>query len=136
MGRTAVFIDGVKVLAEGWGATSGLTGLRLRSVVPRLIAELRRKDVAVILLSNEPLVASGDIAPEEIRKIHDRLRQLLTRRHTRLDAVYYCADDPKASVREFRRDTPSRLPGTEMLKRPADAAGVARSAVPSAVTPR
>jgi hypothetical protein len=51
-----------------------------------------------------------------LESVHQRLMQLLNRRHTQLDGVYYSPDDPEALVAEHRRDTEWRLPRLGMLE--------------------
>lgn len=116
VGASAVFVDGIAVLAPSWTSSTGPSALRLDSRAPDLVRKLRETGRRVVLVSNEPDIASGRMTCPALESVHQRLMQLLNRRHTQLDGVYYSPDDPEALVAEHRRDTEWRLPRLGMLE--------------------
>lgn len=72
------------------------------------IAHLNRAGIKVVLCSNQDAVGRGELDPETLGRVHERLHQLLARGGAYLDAVYDCCDDP-AQPSARRKPAPGLL---------------------------
>lgn len=69
--------------------------LKLIPKAAEAIALLNQKNIDVILITNQPVIARGMCTEEEVRLIHERLSELLSEHSAHIDAVYYCPHHPK-----------------------------------------
>ena len=47
-----------------------------------------------IIVTNQPVIARGEISFEELEKIHNKMETLLGEKGAYLDAIYYCPHHP------------------------------------------
>jgi D-glycero-D-manno-heptose 1,7-bisphosphate phosphatase len=73
------------------------------------IARLNQAGIQVALCSNQDVVGRGKIGMPELLRIQERLDKELAGLGARLDAVFYCTDDPN-------HPTPRHKPGCGMLQ--------------------
>ena len=92
--------------------------------VARGIRLLNKERVAVIVITNQPAVARGDISIRELKEINDGLVEILKKEDANIDAIYSCphhpethhADIPEKS-KKYRFQCECRKPGAAMCKR-------------------
>lgn len=115
--RRAVFLDRDKTLMEDPGYVSDPGQVRLLGGAAEAVARLRGAGYLVIVVTNQSGIARGKITEAQIAAVHERLRELLRRAGTDLDAIYYCPylDGPDAVVAQYRRDSDLRKPRPGML---------------------
>jgi len=58
--------------------------------VAEAIASLTRQGYLVIVITNQAVVGRGELAPQDLAAIHDRMNELIGRADGRIDAVYVC----------------------------------------------
>lgn len=92
--RRAVFLDRDGVLVEAEmrdgtpGAPASAEAMRILPGVAEALARLRERGLSLIVVSNQPDVARGSLAPEELERMHERLRRSLP-----LDDILVCPHD-------------------------------------------
>jgi len=92
---------------------------------------LRAAGYRLVLVTNQAGVARGLITEENVRRVNDRLRQLLAEAGVVLDAIYYCPHHAEVGPPEYRLACDCRKPGPGMVERARKDLGVnpARSVI-------
>lgn len=115
------------------GEVKYLRSINQIEILPTVIEGLRllnRNNIAVVVITNQPVVARGLITIEELKKINDRLFEILRKENAYIDAIYSCPhhpekhhlDIPKHAMR-FRIDCDCRKPGLAMFEKAASTFG-------------
>lgn len=81
------------------------------------IRRLNEAGVLAILTTNQAGVARGYFTEAALKKIHQRLIDLLAARNARLDEIYYAPHHPDGKVARYRRDHPLRKPNVGMIRK-------------------
>lgn len=98
--------------------------VRLLPGVAEGLALLKGAGFALVVVSNQGSVARGAATLEVVRKVNDRLQQLLADACLSvrpglsmpiLDAVFFCPFHPKGNVPEYTREHPWRKPNPGMI---------------------
>ncbi len=87
-------------------------------LIPRsaeAIRLLNEMGFRVVVVTNQSGVARGYFSEEMVRKIHDRLEEILEMKGAKVDAVYYCPHHPEAGRPPYRVECECRKPGTGMV---------------------
>jgi len=85
----------------------------------KAIASLNRLGLPVIVVSNQPGIANGNMAACALDAINEEMRLRLAWEGARLDAVLYCRHDPDAALPEYRTECSCRKPKPGLLFRAA-----------------
>jgi D-glycero-D-manno-heptose 1,7-bisphosphate phosphatase len=70
-----------------------------------------------IVISNQSGIARGFFSEAELKKINDRLIELLKNEEAFLDEIYYCPHHPEGVVKEFSINCECRKPKPGMIKK-------------------
>jgi D-glycero-D-manno-heptose 1,7-bisphosphate phosphatase len=90
----------------------------------KAMVRLRKKGFMLVLVSNQPGVAKGNMSRRRFGAIDARLDRLLARQGAYLDAKYYCQHHPKAKLATFRKNCACRKPKAGMLFQAAREHGI------------
>jgi D-glycero-D-manno-heptose 1,7-bisphosphate phosphatase len=107
--KRAVFLDRDGVLVETFvrdGAPFAATTLDDFHIVPDAayhVQRLRDAGLLCIVVTNQPELARGNVSPETVAAMHDRLRAAMP-----LDAIYMCPHDDNAGC-DCRKPKPGML---------------------------
>ena len=82
------------------------------------LRRLREEGYHLVIVTNQAGVARGYFTEEDVRRVHERLRQMLRERDADVDAVYYCPHHPQGQG-AYRQECPCRKPATGMHQRAA-----------------
>ncbi len=85
---------------------------------------LKKKGFLLVLVSNQPGVAKGNMAKKAFAEIDRKLDSLLARGGASLDAKYYCQHHPNAVLAAFRKKCNCRKPKPGLLLQAAAAHGI------------
>jgi len=92
-------------------------------LLPGAAAAIRRLNnagIPVIVITNQGGVALEYITVDDLDAIHDEMDRQLAMEEAHVDAVYAALAHPDGSVRELRKESPFRKPGSAMLFQAAD----------------
>jgi D-glycero-D-manno-heptose 1,7-bisphosphate phosphatase len=89
--------------------------LRLLPGAGNALCALREKGFLLILASNQPGVAKGNMTKKVFAEIDRKLIRLLAAGGARLDARYYCQHHPNAILAAYRKKCACRKPKPGML---------------------
>ena len=74
--------------------------------VAEAIRQINTLGWLAVVVTNQPVIARGEVSPEELDQIHCKMETLLGQQGAYLDAIYYCPHHPDKGY-------PRRTTGTE-----------------------
>ncbi|WP_368639400.1 HAD family hydrolase [Castellaniella ginsengisoli] len=80
------------------------------------LARLARLRMPLIIISNQPGVGLGKIAPEDLLVVRDRLSSMFLSAGATLAGFYYCPHHPQATVIRYACVCPCRKPAPGLLQ--------------------
>ena len=122
--RRAVFLDRDGTLIQEKGYLKDPAEVALEEGAAEAVVRLNRLGFAVVLVTNQSGLARGYYTEEDVAAVHQRLGELLTADHARLDGLYYCPHHPEGVVEEYRKTCSCRKPAVGMYQRASDALGI------------
>ncbi len=111
-GIPAVFLDRDGTLhRELEHAPRTLAQLEFFPHVDDGLAALRRAGFALVLVTNQSAVASGDVSPDELTRLHTALAERFG-----LAGCYFCPHHPERGLAPYVRACPCRKPSSGLLE--------------------
>lgn len=93
--------------------------LELKDDAPSALRRINASGYLAICITNQPIIARGDVSFEMLKKIHQKLFTELGKEGAYLDALYFCPHHPHSGfpgeVRELKFDCDCRKPKIGML---------------------
>jgi len=122
-GRPVAFLDRDGVLNEGVpDLDSGMlesplsvNDVRLLPRAAMAASELAQAGYTLVCVSNQPAAAKGIVSVAELREVHERVVELLSREGVRLDASLLCPHHPEGVVAGLSGTCDCRKPAPGML---------------------
>jgi D-glycero-D-manno-heptose 1,7-bisphosphate phosphatase len=124
MPRRAIFVDRDGTLCEKNGLVADPEQLRLMPSAAAAVRRFNSRGWQVIVVTDQPGVAFGELDEDILANIHERLRGLLLEEGARLDGIYHCPHHPEGKVERYRRDCACRGPGIALFERARDEMGI------------
>jgi histidinol-phosphate phosphatase family protein len=90
----AVFLDRDGTINEEVNRVSEPSQFRLLPGVGQAIRRLNRSGYAVVVVTNQPVIARGDCSEETLREITNKMETQLGEAGAYIDALYYCPHHP------------------------------------------
>ena len=92
--------------------------------VAEAIKKINASGYLAIVVTNQPVVARGEVAFQELEEIHNKMETELGLQGAYLDAIYYCPHHPhkgyEGEVPELKIECDCRKPKPGMLLKAAD----------------
>ncbi len=88
---------------------------RLLPYVGEAIKKFRDMNYKVILVSNQPGIAKGNLSEETFKKITSSMKQELAKDGAFLDGEYYCFHHPEAKIERLKANCACRKPKPGLL---------------------
>jgi D-glycero-D-manno-heptose 1,7-bisphosphate phosphatase len=117
--RSALFLDRDGVIVEDVAAVVNPAALRLLEGAPEAIRRAKEAGLAVVVVTNQPIVARGLASEDDVLTVHSALDSLLRARGAEIDAFFFCPHHPRATVDRYRVACKCRKPRPGMLRRAA-----------------
>lgn len=119
-----VFLDRDGTLIEDVNYLSDKKQIKILPQVPEGIRLLNSKRIAVGVITNQPVVARGQVTIDELKDVNDALVDTVKRENAFIDAIYSCPHHPEkshpdipASAMKYRIECECRKPGLAMYKK-------------------
>ena len=88
------------------------------------IKRINNSGCLAIVVTNQPVIARGEVTFEQLNEIHNKMETLLGEQGAYLDAIYFCPHHPdkgfEGEVPEFKIDCDCRKPKPGMLIKAAE----------------
>lgn len=117
--QKAVFIDRDGTLNEYVGFLRDIDDFQLLPGVCDAIKMINQSGYLAIVVTNQPVIARGELTYEELSEIHNKMETLLGNEGAYVDAIYYCPHHPhkgyEGEIAELKFDCECRKPKPGML---------------------
>ena len=121
--QKAIFLDRDGTINKEVGFLSNINDFELLPGVAEAIRRINSSGYLAIVITNQPVIARGEVTVDELDQIHNKMETLLGEHGAYLDAIYYCPHHPDkgfdGEVAELKIDCDCRKPKPGMLLRAA-----------------
>ena len=122
--QRAIFLDRDGTINRYVGFLRDIEQFELLPGAAEAIRRINASGYLAIVVTNQPVIARGEVTREQLREIHDKMETLLGREGAYVDAIYYCPHHPHrgypGEVAELKIDCDCRKPKPGMLLRAAE----------------
>lgn len=112
--QKAVFLDRDGTINRYVGFLSNIDDFELLPGVTEAIRAINASDYLAIVVTNQPVIARGDVTYEELSEIHKKMETLLGKEGCYVDGLYFCPHHPHkgyvGEVPELKIDCDCRKP--------------------------
>lgn len=92
--QKAVFVDRDGTINKYVGFLRNINDFELLPGVSAAIKRLNKLGYLVIVVTNQPVIARGEVTVSELNEIHNKMETLLGNDGAYVDAIYYCPHHP------------------------------------------
>jgi len=122
--QRAIFLDRDGTINKYVGFLQNVDQFELLTGVTEAIKKINASGYLAILVTNQPVIARGELTVSGLREIHNKMETLLGAGGAYLDAIYYCPHHPHkgyaGEVMDLKIDCECRKPKPGMLLRAAE----------------
>lgn len=119
--QKAVFLDRDGTLNQYVGFLRDINEFELISGTAEAIRKINASGYLAIVVTNQPVVARGEVTFSQLEMIHNKLETLLGQEGAYLDGIYFCPHHPdkgyEGEIEELKVDCDCRKPKSGMLLR-------------------
>lgn len=121
--QKAVFLDRDGTINKYVGFLRDIDEFELLDGVAGAIKKINASGYLAIVVTNQPVIARGEVSFEELERIHNKMETLLGKEGAYLDAIYFCPHHPHKGYEgerpELKFDCNCRKPKPGMLLKAA-----------------
>lgn len=92
--QKAVFLDRDGTINRYVGFLRNIDDFELIDGAAEAIRQINTLGWLAVVVTNQPVIARGEVSPEELDQIHCKMETLLGQQGAYLDAIYYCPHHP------------------------------------------
>jgi len=92
--QKAVFLDRDGTINKYVGFLRDIDEFELMDGVAEAIKKINSSGYLAIVVTNQPVIARGEVSLEELQEIHNKMETLLGQEGAYVDAIYYCPHHP------------------------------------------
>lgn len=92
--QKAIFLDRDGTINKYVGFLRNIDNFELIDGVSEAIKKINASGYLAIVVTNQPVIARGEVTFQELEEIHNKMETLLGKDGTYLDAIYYCPHHP------------------------------------------
>lgn len=122
--QRAVFLDRDGTINKYVGFLTDINQFELIEGVADAIREINHAGYLAIVVTNQPVIARGEVTVPQLRQIHNKMETLLGRQGAYLNAIYYCPHHPDrgypGEIKELKITCECRKPKPGMLLKAAE----------------
>lgn len=117
--QRAIFLDRDGTINKYVEFLKDINDFELIDGVADAIAEINKSGYLAIVVTNQPVIARGEVSFEGLENIHNKMETILGKRGAYIDAIYYCPHHPHkgylGECAELKIDCKCRKPKPGML---------------------
>lgn len=121
--QNAIFLDRDGTINEYVGFLRKEEDFRLIPGVSEAIKKINNSGYLAIVVTNQPVIARGEVTEEKLEEIHKKMETLLGLDGAYIDDIYYCPHHPdkgfEGEIPELKIECDCRKPKTGMLEKAA-----------------
>lgn len=121
--QKAVFLDRDGTINKYVGFLRNIDDFELLPGVAEAIKRINASGYLAIVVTNQPVIARGEVTADELNLIHNKMETLLGAEGAYLDGLYYCPHHPHKGypeeIKELKTDCDCRKPKPGMLLKAA-----------------
>ena len=122
--QKAIFLDRDGTINKYIGFLRNIDEFELLDGVAEAIRKINESGFLAIVVTNQPVIARGEVSFDELEEIHNKMETLLGKEGAYLDAIYYCPHHPHKGYEgerpELKIDCDCRKPKPGMLLKAAN----------------
>ncbi len=122
--QKAIFLDRDGTINRYVGFLRDIDKFELLPGVAEAIKAINASGYLAIVVTNQPVIARGEVTYEELQEIHNKMETILGQQGAYLDAIYFCPHHPhrgyEGEVPELKFECDCRKPKPGMLLEAAD----------------
>ena len=122
--QKAIFLDRDGTINKYVGFLRNIDDFELIDGVAEAIRKINETGYLAIVVTNQPVIARGEVSFDELEEIHNKMETLLGKEGAYLDAIYYCPHHPHKGYEgerpELKIDCDCRKPKPGMLLKAAE----------------
>ncbi|MBE5924460.1 MAG: D-glycero-beta-D-manno-heptose 1,7-bisphosphate 7-phosphatase [Lachnospiraceae bacterium] len=122
--QKAVFLDRDGTINKYVGFLRNIDDFELIPGTAEAIKKINESGYLAIVVTNQPVIARGEVTVEELNEIHNKMERLLGEQGAYIDAIYYCPHHPdkgfEGEIPELKFDCDCRKPKPGMLFKAAE----------------
>lgn len=117
--QKAIFLDRDGTINKYVGFLRDIDSFELLPGVAEAIKRINASGYLAIVVTNQPVIARGEVTYEQLEEIHNKMETLLGYEGAYLDAIYYCPHHPhrgyEGEIPELKIECDCRKPKPGML---------------------
>ena len=118
--QRAIFLDRDGTINKYVGFLRNINEFELIDGVSEAIKKLNESGYLTIIVTNQPVIARGEVSFDELDEIHNKMETLLGKDGAYIDGLYYCPHHPYEGERpELKVECDCRKPKPGMLLKAA-----------------
>ena len=121
--QKAIFLDRDGTINKYVGFLRNIEDFELLPEVVDAIKRINTSGYLAIVVTNQPVIARGEVTYDELQEIHNKMETLLGAEGAYLDGIYYCPHHPhkgyEGEIPELKFDCDCRKPKPGMLLKAA-----------------
>lgn len=122
--QRAVFLDRDGTINKYVGFLRNVEEFELLPNVTEAIKKINQSGYLAIVVTNQPVIARGEVTYKELENIHNKMETLLGNEGVYVDAIYYCPHHPhkgyEGEIPELKIECECRKPKPGMLLKAAE----------------
>lgn len=122
--QKAIFLDRDGTINKYVGFLRNINDFVLIEGVAEAIKAINTSGYLAVIVTNQPVIARGEVTYEELNEIHNKMETLLGKQGSYLDAIYYCPHHPDSGfdgeIKELKFDCDCRKPKPGLLLKAAE----------------
>ena len=122
--QRAIFLDRDGTINKYAGFISDINKFELIDGVADAIKMINHSEFLCIVVTNQPVIARGELTFDELDQIHNKMETLLGNEGAYIDGLYFCPHHPHkgfdGEIPEFKIDCDCRKPKPGMLLKAAE----------------
>lgn len=121
--QKAIFLDRDGTINKYVGFLRDIHEFELIEGVAEAIKKINASGYLAIIVTNQPVIARGEVSTAELQEIHNKMETLLGKEGAYVNAIYYCPHHPHkgyvGEITEYKIECECRKPKPGMLLKAA-----------------
>lgn len=122
--QRAIFLDRDGTINKYVGFLRDIDDFTLEDGVTKAIRKINELGYLAIVVTNQPVIARGEVTFDELKQIHQKMQVLLGKEGAYLDGIYVCPHHPDSGfpgeIKELKIECDCRKPKPGMLLQAAE----------------